>query len=39
MIASHALTWPLLLGTLGVLAGSAYLWTTYQRASRLSPGR
>jgi len=39
MIASHALTWPLLLGTLAVLAGSAYLWSTYQRRSRLSPGR
>ena len=39
MIASHAFTWPLLLGTLAVLAGSAYLWSTYQRRSRLSPGR
>ena len=39
MIASHALTWPLLVGTLAMLAGSAYLWSTYERGSSLRPGR
>ena len=34
IIASHALTWPLLLGTLAVLAGSAYLWASYERGPR-----
>jgi hypothetical protein len=39
MIASHALTWPLLLGTLAVLAGSAYLWATHERRTAVSPAR
>jgi hypothetical protein len=35
MIAGRALTWPLLIGVVLVLAGSAYLWATYEpRASR-----
>lgn len=34
MVASRALTWPLLVGTLLMLAGSAYLWVTYERRSR-----
>jgi hypothetical protein len=29
MISGRALTWPLLLGLLVMLAGSAYLWATY----------
>jgi hypothetical protein len=39
MIGSHALTWPLLLGTLAVLAGSAYLWATHERRGAVSPVR
>lgn len=31
LVATHALTWPLLVGTLAVLAGSAYLWVRYER--------
>jgi hypothetical protein len=30
LLPHHRLAWPLLLGTLGMLAGSAYLWATYQ---------
>ena len=38
LIGSHALAWPLLLGTLLVLAGSAYLWLTYEHHPRPAPG-
>lgn len=31
---SEPLSWPLLLGTLGMLAGSAYLWATYEHHAR-----
>ena len=31
---SEPLSWPLLLGSLGMLAGSAYLWATYEHHSR-----
>lgn len=34
LISSHALAWPLLLGTLLTLAGSAYLWLTYEHHPR-----
>ncbi len=38
MISGRALTWPLLVGLLLVLAGSAYLWVTYEvRARRVVP--
>ena len=33
MIASHALAWPLLVGTLAVLAGSAYLGASHERGA------
>ena len=39
MITSHALTWPLLVGTLAVLAGSAYLWSAHERGVTVSPDR
>jgi hypothetical protein len=39
LIVSHALTWPLLIGTLAVLAGSAYLWATHERRTAVSPAR
>jgi hypothetical protein len=39
LIASHALTWPLLIGTLAVLAGSAYLWATHARRPSVTPAR
>jgi hypothetical protein len=35
MIAGRALTWPLLVGVLLVLAGSGYLWTRYELRSRV----
>jgi hypothetical protein len=35
MLAGRALTWPLLLGSLLMLAGSGYLWTRYE--PRLTP--
>jgi hypothetical protein len=38
LIGSHALAWPLLLGTLLMLAGSAYLWLTYEHHPRPAPG-
>ena len=31
MVGGRALTWPLLLGALGMLAGSAFLWIRYER--------
>ena len=34
LISGRALTWPLLLGILLMLAGSAYLWATYEHHSR-----
>jgi hypothetical protein len=34
LIRSHALAWPLLLGSLLMLAGSAYLWLTYEHHPR-----
>lgn len=34
LLRHHALTWPLLLGVLTVLAGSAYLWLTYDHHPR-----
>jgi len=34
MIAGRALTWPLLIGVLLMLAGSAYLWTSYELRPR-----
>ena len=37
LIGSHALAWPLLLGTLLMLAGSAYLWLTYEHGRRRRP--
>jgi hypothetical protein len=37
LIAGHALDWPLLLGVLGMLAGSAYLWLTYEHHPRRAP--
>jgi hypothetical protein len=44
MLTGHALTWPLLVGVLVMLAGSAYLWATHEAdhavpfpRSRLSP--
>jgi hypothetical protein len=30
LIPGHALAWPLLVGMLGILAGSGYLWVTYE---------
>jgi hypothetical protein len=30
MLTGHALTWPLLIGAVVMLAGSAYLWTTHE---------
>jgi hypothetical protein len=38
LIGGHALAWPLLLGTLLMLAGSAYLWLTYEHHPRPAPG-
>jgi hypothetical protein len=32
--AHQALSWPILLGSLGLLAGSAYLWVTYEHHPR-----
>lgn len=37
LIGSHVLGWPLLLGVLGMLAGSAYLWLTYEHHPRRAP--
>ena len=34
MISGRALTWPLLVGLLAMLAGSAYLWTAYELRPR-----
>jgi hypothetical protein len=34
LIPGHALTWPLLVGVLLVLAGSAYLWASYELRPR-----
>jgi hypothetical protein len=34
LLGGHALAWPLLLGVLATLAGSAYLWLTYERHPR-----
>jgi hypothetical protein len=34
LLPGRALAWPLLLGVLAVLAGSAYLWLTYDHPSR-----
>jgi hypothetical protein len=34
LIGSHGLSWPLLLGVLAMLAGSAYLWVTHERHPR-----
>ena len=39
LIGSHALAWPLLLGTLLMLAGSAYLWLTYEHHPVPPPAR
>jgi hypothetical protein len=36
LMPGHALTWPLLAGVLLMLAGSAYLWTTYERPRRVT---
>ena len=38
MISGRALTWPLLIGLLGMLAGSGYLWATYEaRTKQIAP--
>ena len=37
MIGGHLLGWPLLLGVLGMLAGSAYLWVTYEHRPHRAP--
>lgn len=37
LLADHALAWPLLLGTLAMLAGSAYLFATYEHHPRQLP--
>jgi len=38
MITGRALTWPLLIGLLGMLAGSGYLWAVYEvRPRRVAP--
>jgi hypothetical protein len=34
LLPHHALAWPLLLGVLLILAGSAYLWLTYEHHPR-----
>ena len=34
MISGRALTWPLLVGLLAMLAGSAYLWAAYELRPR-----
>jgi hypothetical protein len=36
LIPGHALTWPLLVGVLLTLAGSAYLWTRYERPHQVT---
>jgi hypothetical protein len=37
LIGSHVLDWPLLLGVVGMLAGSAYLWVSYEHHPRHAP--
>jgi hypothetical protein len=37
LLPHHALAWPLLIGVLGLLAGSAYLWLTYEVHPRRVP--
>lgn len=34
LVAGHALTWPLLVGVLLMLAGTAYLWATHEHGAR-----
>ena len=37
LISGHALTWPLLVGVLLLLVGTAYLWVTYEHHPRRRP--
>jgi hypothetical protein len=37
LIGDHALSWPLLVGVLLVLAGTTYLWATYEHHPRARP--